>query len=361
MISFILKYVGEDNGSASTQTIPLGFTTYFPSIVAAVLGFVIWIVVYSLRDSISNWLDQSKRGQGGLPLLITLLGIICGIAFDIIDYSEIKNGNAQKSLIYTGPILVFSGMSFIACVYFTWYSKFQLSNLRFQIGRLERRAQSDSIRDLHVGKLLGEKTSRIRESSSLATINDVRNSFDPASQLAINLGCLQACLFTNRRLGLDLSLKITLYIPGKNDSCMVHCLSTDGRLKQQERDRIARHSDRFKLPVEDSADPCIVTHAATHGGLHIVSDSENLSDEESAYFCLFYEGQASRVRSVFALALANCGSAPYPVLMGHSDAPGSFSDPAYPIEILRKDLDAFADRIALELDMLSKLELEHPE
>lgn len=339
--------------------VQLSWELIFPTTVAFIFGSCLWVLLYCQKKHIAEWLDASPAGRIGLPIAISVLGLISGASIDIIDVSELIDGNIQQSLFWSGPFLVFPGMALIGGLFFTWYRDHTIAEEQAKNDLLLRAVQASEIRDLQIRKLVGEKKTRIREAGQLSTINNIRDILAPASQLAINLGCLHACMYANRDLANGHSLVITIYVPSEDNNMMVHCLSTDGALHQHERDRIARHTDRFQFPVHRDK-RCIVTHAAANEGLWIVQDSTSLSEAEQQYFELFYSDQHKKIRSAFAFGLTNGANPPYAVIMGYSDAPASFSDPIYPIAILKRDLESFADRIALELDLLRSLHMETP-
>lgn len=349
--------------SGTDGLVPLTWDFAYPSLIAAGFATVAWIVVWCLRHSITEMID-SPAGRVFFPLLTAGSGLVAGWLIDIIDISELAEGNAQPHLFWTGPLLVLSSALLIACSVAIWFRDQSVLTLKEQRGLFSRIARAGDHRARQVRKVVGKKLKRIEnraaEERQKLSVKTVREALDPEEQLGVILGCLHACMFGNRQTEDDSTLHLVLYLPSADRTSMDHFLSTNGELEGQEKERVAEHAEKFQLPYRP-AEPCLVAYTADHGGLHVITDSAKLSEEETKKFHLFYDGQDRKLRSACAFSIEGLSGRPYPVLMAYSDQAGGFSEPIYPDSILSKDLEAFSYRIAFELEMLRFFSMGAPE
>lgn len=376
MILQSLLAASEATVESDTST-QIGVGVITASALAVVVAVALFVMAVFFRDPIVEWAGASAKRRWVLPISATLAGGLSGALIDIIDLSELINGNPDKHLQFTAPCLIILATIAFCCVFLMRARDECITSLKQNLYDQKKSAESSlaetnkrltkqvdvatylktvaEYRSRLVRELVGEKKSRIRSTienqGSRASLPMIRSTFEPSKQISINLGCLHRLMSFNADGEQMESLVVALYLPSSDGAAVEHFASTNGEIQQVAAESATRHAEWFALPFKPHK-PCLAAYVAENGGFHPIQDSRNLKMEEKSKFSLFYEGQDRTVRSAMGFAIEESPGWPKPVILAHSALPASFSPPAYPTEVLKDDLKAFSYRIAYELDVL---------
>jgi uncharacterized protein (UPF0333 family) len=358
---------------SSLPTLPFGDVYQAPSVAAVLCLIMLLYGVLAAKRRFATKLI-THRGIAILFILASAVVAFCGsVILDEIGFGNMLNNRFHKHFPLSGTLLVICGSWTIWAIFITAYKDFQTLTSLQEAELHDRVIQSFRKRSGEIAKIVAAKALRVKkqavsvaEKGKETTTSKLRKAFEPQHQMNLALASLYLCL--REQIKPEFKLRIAVFLPAADGTRMEVFMSFDGENAECVTSPADGHAEEFIIAKGPNAG-CLVVHTALVGGQHVISNTENMSVEDSKKFAFFDTLQRTRIKSIAAFAYEVDDKRPFPVVVADSDMPGAFpcnnekerktplekeQQTAY--EILKTNFREFSSRLLYEFHVLKLLD-----